>query len=185
MTVMPSTVSPGGEAFARNREAYLARIADLYARGFGADALVRNAYRLGYLRDAQANPDGGFPTVESGQPPASPAHPLRRALKRNDLRGWTPSAPVLLCGGSGDPTVYWFNTELIARQWSSTVPATVLDVDAASTAGDPYRDYRNAFAAARTALRLRSGESAVLESYHAGLVAPVCLAAVRAFFDAR
>jgi 3-methylcrotonyl-CoA carboxylase beta subunit len=32
MTLMTSTVSPGSEGFARNRDAYLARIADLHAR---------------------------------------------------------------------------------------------------------------------------------------------------------
>jgi hypothetical protein len=161
--------------------------ARVYARGFAADHLVTNPYRLAYLNDRQANPDGGFPTPTTGLPPSSPGHPLRQALKRNDLRDWTPTAPTLLCGGNGDPTVYWFNTQLMERYWASTpgVPVTVLDVDASSPAGDPYRDVRNGFAAAKAAVQLRGGTEAVLESYHAGLVAPFCLAAVKQFFDAR
>jgi hypothetical protein len=164
-----------------------AAFARVYARGFGADHLVTNAYRLAYLNDRQANPDGGFPTPTTGLPAASPAHPLRQALRRNDLRDWTPTAPTLLCGGSGDPTVYWFNTQLMERYWAGTpgAPVTVLDVDASSPSGDPYRDVRNGFAAAKAAVQLRGGTEAVLESYHAGLVAPFCLAAVKQFFDAR
>lgn len=161
--------------------------ARVYARGFGADHLLTNSYRLAYLNDRQANPDGGFPTPTNGLPPANPAHPLRQALKRNDLRDWTPTAPVLLCGGNGDPTVYWFNTQLMQRYWSGTAgtPVTVLDVDASSPAGDPYRDVRNGFAVAKAAVLLRGGNDAVLEAYHAGLVPPFCLAAVKQFFDGK
>ena len=35
----------------------------------------------------------------------NPMSPLYLAAKKNDLLGWTPQAPVLLCGGLGDPTV--------------------------------------------------------------------------------
>ena len=35
----------------------------------------------------------------------STTDPLFVAAKKNDLLGWTPKARVLLCGGSGDPTV--------------------------------------------------------------------------------
>ena len=35
----------------------------------------------------------------------SNTHPLYLAARKNDLLGWTPKAPVLLCGGAGDPTV--------------------------------------------------------------------------------
>jgi hypothetical protein len=164
-----------------------AAFARVYARGFGADALVTNAYRLAYLNDRQANPDGSFPNATTEQPPATPAHPLRQALKRNDLRDWTPTAPVLLCGGNGDPTVYWFNTQAMQRYWARTpgVPVMVLDVDSPPTADDPYRDVRNGFAAAKAAVQLRSGVDGVLEAYHAGLVAPFCLAAAKQFFDGR
>jgi pimeloyl-ACP methyl ester carboxylesterase len=35
----------------------------------------------------------------------SDSQPFYVAAKKNDLLGWTPKAKVLLCGGSGDPTV--------------------------------------------------------------------------------
>jgi hypothetical protein len=68
------------------------------------------AYRLGYLRDAQAAPDGGFPSLSTGVPATSPTNTLRQALKTNDLRNWSPTAPVLLCAGDQDPTVFYLNT---------------------------------------------------------------------------
>src|SRR5690606_9833791 len=116
-----------------------AELAHVFARGFGPDALILNAYRLGYLQDAQANPDGGFPTPTDGRPAANPAPPLRLAFKRNDLRDWIPTSPVLLCAGHDDPTVLYMNTELIASYWAAngaTAPIKVLDVDGDVSFGD-------------------------------------------------
>jgi hypothetical protein len=67
----------------------------------------------------------------------------------------------------------------------------VLDVDAASTSGDPYSDLKIAFAAAKTVVAgaavnagaTDGGASAVLADYHAGLVPPFCVYAVKSFFD--
>ncbi len=36
---------------------------------------------------------------------SDPNNPLLLDARKNDLLGWTPTAPVLLCGGAGDPTV--------------------------------------------------------------------------------
>src|SRR5690606_29323245 len=79
-----------------------AQLAPVFALGFGPDALITNAFRLSYLQDAQANPDGGFPTVTDHRPAATPATGLRQAFKQNDLRDWLPTAPVQLCGGHDD-----------------------------------------------------------------------------------
>src|SRR5581483_11595301 len=87
-----------------------AALAPAFALGFGPDALITNDYRLAYLRDEQANPDGGFPTVSTGVPAETPANTFRQDLKLNDLRSWTPGAPVLLCAGDQDPTVFYLNT---------------------------------------------------------------------------
>lgn len=182
-----SSTPPAAEYAALTPAAQPAEFARVYARGFGTDFLVTNAFRLAYLRDRDANPDGGFPASTNDLPPAAPAHPLRQSLKRNDLRDWTPRAPVLLCGGNGDPTVYWFNTQLLQRYWARNPPApapAVLDVDSTPGSGDPYREYKAAFGLAKAALLVRGGTDAVLESYHAGLVPPFCLAAVKSFFDA-
>jgi hypothetical protein len=107
--------------------------------GFGSDNLLLNSYRLSYLEDAVNAPDGGFPTMTTGLTAAAPENTLRQDLKMNDLRGWMPNAPLLMCGGDEDPTVFYFDTELMQSYWTAHVPAgavSVLDVDAAPTAGD-------------------------------------------------
>lgn len=173
-----------------------ANLSAVFAQGFGSDFLITNSYRLNYLQDAQLAPDGGFPSRSDGLPPSNPSNALRQALKLNDLRSWVPAAPVLMCGGGADPTVFFFNTQLMQDYWVANPPATavtVLDVDSAPTAGDPYEALKNGFAAAEVLLRASAvvggatdgGDSAVFDAYHAGLVPPFCLSAAKSFFDAR
>jgi hypothetical protein len=169
-------------------------LAPVFAEGFGLDNLISNSYRLRYLRDAELNPDGGWPTTLDGAPPAAPALGLRQALRRNDLRNWIPTAPMLLCGGRADPVVFWANTQLMQGYWAPRAPATarisVLDVDSPATDGDPYASIKEGFARARQLVAFAAvvqgatdgGERAVADVYHAPLVAPFCLAAVEAFF---
>lgn len=161
-----------------------ALFAPIFAMGFGTDNLILNSYRLGYLEDATTAPDGGFPTVTSDVPAANPSNALRKDLTLNDLRGWMPDAPILLCGGDEDPTVFYLNTELMQDYWSAHAPTgtvTVLDLDASPSA--PYATLQVAFAAAKAAVAGSGGEAVVLADYHGGLVAPFCVAAVRSFFD--
>jgi len=171
-----------------------AELATVFAAGFGADNLITNPFRLAYLQDTQTAPDGGFPATTDGLPPANPTNNLRIALKTNDLRTWTPNTPVLLCGGNLDPTVFFFNTQLMQSFWTVNIPAgavTVLDVDSASSSGDPFTDLKTKFGLAKDAVRAAAvlggatdgGDQAVLEAYHAGLVPPFCLSAVKSFFD--
>jgi hypothetical protein len=165
-----------------------ADLAPVFAAGFGTENLVTNAFRLAYLQDAQANPDGGFPTVLDGLPAANPANGLRRAFKRNDLRTWVPSAPVFLCGGNEDPTVLFMNTQLIQSYWAAngaTGPVTVLDLDSEVSINDPDAGRKAAFAAAKAALEADGGEAEVIESYHSTLLPPFCLSAVKSFFDSK
>jgi poly(3-hydroxybutyrate) depolymerase len=173
-----------------------ANLASIFARGFGSGNLVTNGFRLTYILDARANPDGGWPTTTTGIAAATPGVRLRRALKQNDLRTWIPAAPILLCGGNADPTVYWFNTQLMQGYWAARAPSPgpviVLDLDSTATGGEPYADLKSQFAlakqiAAATAVAQGAsdgGASAVADAYHAGLVPPFCLAAVRSFFAA-
>ena len=173
-----------------------ANLATVFAKGFGTDNLITNPFRLAYLQDTQTAPDGGFPGTSDGLPAANPTHPLRRALKTNDLRNWSPSVPVLLCGGNLDPTVFFLNTQLMEAFWTTNVPAgavTVLDIDSAILSGDPYSDLKTKFGVAKDAVRAAAvlggatdgGDQAVLDAYHAGLVPPFCVSAVKSFFDAR
>jgi hypothetical protein len=171
-----------------------ANLAPVFAQGFGANALVTNSYRLSYLQDAAANPDGGFPTVTSGLPAAAPANALRQDLKTNDLRNWSPTAPVLLCAGDSDATVFYLNTQLMQNYWTTNAPSapvTVLDIDSSVASNDPYANEKNGFAAAKAAVAAVAvlggatdlGAMAVLQDYHAGLVPPFCLYAAKSFFD--
>src|ERR1700674_2108814 len=122
-TLFSST--PPAPAFAADTPpATPANLAEVFALGFGAGNLIRNGYRLSYLEDAQANPDGGWPSVTTGVAAAKPALPWRRALATNDLRNWVPTAPVLLCGGDQDPLVFWLNTDLMQRYWAANAPAS-------------------------------------------------------------
>ncbi len=164
-----------------------AALAGVFAAGFGSDFLILNSYRGAYLADALMSPDGGFPAVTDGLPAADPAQPLRAHLKANDLRSFVPAAPTLLCGGGSDPTVFFYNTALMQHYWQGHPPATapvVLDVDSAATPGDPYASLKSGFTAAKALVALDGGDAAVLAAYHATLVPPFCLSAVKSFFDA-
>jgi hypothetical protein len=164
----------------------------LFALGFGANNLIKNSVRLSYLMDAMANPDGVVPSFTTGAAASTPLNPLRMAAKVNDLRGWTPQAPVLLCAGNGDPTVFYsLNTGLMGALWAG-LPAglvTVLDVDSpAGTPGatNPFFAAKAGFAQAKSNLIAASGANAaaaVTGAYHGGLVPPYCNAAARGFFS--
>jgi alpha/beta superfamily hydrolase len=182
-TAVFSSTPPDGAYAAMTPATTPANLAPVFALGFGTDHLLTNDFRLAYLQDADVNPDGGFPTLSDGLPPADPAHAFRQALKANDQRAWTPMAPMLLCAGNADPAVLYLNTELMQNYWSSEATVTVLDIDSAVTSGDPYETQKTAFAVAKELLELTGGDTEVLENYHAGLVAPFCLSAVKSFFD--
>ncbi|MFM0168436.1 alpha/beta hydrolase family protein [Paraburkholderia sediminicola] len=167
-----------------------------FAAGFGDANLVRNAYRLTLLEDAAANPDGAFPNPTIAmKPAANPLHPLRQAFKRNDLRNWLPLAPVLMCGGESDPTVFFFNARIEQAYWQNAkVPAgltSVLDVDSPVVGpDDPYASIKREFVSAKAQVASQAvaggatdgGASAVLRAYHGQLVASFCMVAARAFF---
>lgn len=169
-------------------------LAHVFALGFGTEALITNAYRLGYLQDSLARPDGGFPTLTDGLPATSPAHPLRIAFKANDLRNWSPTTPVLLCAGHDDPTVLYLNTDLMQRYWTAagvTTSIRVLDVDDDPAVNDPDLGLKLGFNTAKEAIAAAAvaggatdgGAAAVSEAYHSTLVPPFCLASVQSFFD--
>jgi hypothetical protein len=162
------------------------RYAEVFAQGFGPDPLITNAYRLGYLQDVSVSPDGGYPNTTTGLPPANPTHPLRVALKNNDLRNWSPTAPVLMCGGDEDPVVFFFNTWLMQGYWAANAPystVTVLNVDAPPGQRGPYRSLRKKFAETKRIVKWIEGEAAVRREYHDVLVPAFCLQGVRDFFE--
>lgn len=102
------------------------------------DYLIKSDFRAAYVTDTINNPDGLFAENGNDLPAANPQNNLRKALKDNDLRGYVPKMPTLICGGNQDPTVYYdINTGSMAKllQAASTnnpavkLNVTVLDVD--------------------------------------------------------
>lgn len=119
------------------------------AFSFGFDAaqyLVKNDYRLGYLADAQKNVDWALPYLQgytnySPVPATLPEHPLRKALKANDLRGYLPTMPVIMCGGNQDPMVFFdVNSSLMKKLWDTDTNKTsatklgIIDIDVTNRA---------------------------------------------------
>lgn len=159
---------------------------------FGDGNLIKTSYRGAYLADAKANPCNLNPADPLN---CAPAHPLRKAAVKNDLRNFVPTVPVMLCGGNGDPTVFFAaNTKATEGYFlSKSFPAaalTVLDVDSAPTgATDPFAAAKVGFGMAKTATinaATAAGQNpaaAVASVYHGSLVPPFCNAAARAFFQ--
>lgn len=185
--VTPYQISPVTSAADANSNA-------LWAAGFGTNNLIKNSVRASYLADAATNPDSQLTT-----PAATPANPLRIALKANDLRAFTaPMKPLLLCGGNSDPTVYFVNTQLMSASITTPV-TTVFDVDAPSANPNPgFEQLRQLFKSALAKVQSDAASAAVasggnstdaqtaagkatLAYYHGG-VAPYCTAAARGFF---
>ncbi|MES2296444.1 MAG: prolyl oligopeptidase family serine peptidase [Pseudomonadota bacterium] len=159
---------------------------------FGDGNLVRSSYRSAYLADLQAHPCG----ASAADPLAcAPQHALRKHVLKNDLRNYVPATPLLLCGGDGDPTVPYLNTASMLAYLNARgmhgVALTEVDLDSLPGVNDPYRTPKLSFASAKLALRLaaiKNGDSpstAVEVNYHAGLVAPFCMMAVRDYLRAK
>ncbi len=150
----------------------------VYARGFGAGNLFTNSFRAAYLQDLVTRP-------------ADPAFGLRADARSNDLSGFTPKAPVFLCGGEKDATVsYVNNTAAQAGKWSGLGlnRVLVLDVDQSATStSDPFFIEKLNFAIVKAATanqaRLTGGDPdwEVARNYHAA-VFPFCASAVGKFF---
>jgi hypothetical protein len=90
--------------------------------------------------------------------------------------------------------VFFTNTQLMQAYWAAhppTSPVTVLDLEAAAAAGDPYANLKQDFAAAKVLDAADAvlqgatdgGATQVTTDYHATLVAPFCFAAAKKFFD--
>jgi len=86
-----------------------------------------------------------------------------------------------------DPTVYFtLNAGTMQAFWAAAgLPAevvTVLDVNAAPTAQDPFAAVKVGFQETEAQIVASQGEEAAVESYHT-TVAPFCTAAARGFFS--
>ena len=162
-----------------------------FAPYFGPGNLIKSSFRTGYLRDAEQNPCN----TAAGMPsPCTPAHPLRKAMLKNDLRTYAPNVPTMLCGGNADPVVFSKNTEaaeayFLAKGMSRSL-LTVLDVDSTpSGPHDPFASVKSAFTQAKAetinaAIAAKTDPAqAVAFAYHPFLVYPLCEVAARSYFQ--
>jgi hypothetical protein len=111
-------------------------------------------------------------------------------------------APMILCGGSLDPLVFFpVNTGVQAAWWQSlkvpvaysaaaiqTSLVTVLDLETGLGPGDPFDAAVKGFAQAKQAVAAAAGggtagANAVVDEYHGYIVPPFCAAAVRGYFS--
>lgn len=164
---------------------------DSQPQGSGASAyfsnphLVRTSYRNAYLEDVAEHPcDGGD---------CAPANNLRKWMLKNDLRNYTPHSPLLLCGGSKDPSVPFFNATAAAEYFSQHgAQPTVVDLEQ-QDAQDQFTNARHSFVLIREESMKKAQEEAgksgrsvdevLMESYHARLAGAPCLLAARSYFD--
>lgn len=100
-----------------------------------------------------------------------PTSGARRRVAQQDLIDWRPRAPVMLCGGSRDPTVTFQNTVTAATAFASQ-GASVTPVDV-----EQVPQFQPAIAAQVQA-------APALTTYHGTIVPPLCLSVVKnQFFD--
>jgi hypothetical protein len=106
----------------------------------------------------------------------------RAALERNTLLDWTPEAPMALCGGALDPTVFWdINATAAQGEFASrgaTVPAWNLEDRASLPAGPAGDQIYSAFQAQKT-----DAGAGAQAAYHGALVPPFCTALARGYFQ--
>ena len=173
----------------------------LFAAGFGSPYLINNSFRVAYAADALMNQDGGnsyFAQPGAPLPATEPVQTLRQAFYKNDLRNgaWEPKSPTLLCGGDGDPTVFFpVNTGTMQIFWAPLVQAGLVQVlDVGATPSGPFEAVQAGFqesqaaqlalyeSAAGGGLSPEAAAELIVENYHTS-VAPFCTAAARAFFS--
>jgi len=172
---------------------YSASQVALFDLGFGSSYLVNNSYRLGYVDDAVINGDqaemtligGGTLSSSNVALAATSAVGLRKDLAMNDMRSgaWFPMAPMLMCGGDADPTVYFQNAQIMAALWTPYVQGglvSVLDLNGAPQAGNPFAPLQVALQQTEAQLVAADGARAIA-SFHT-TEAPFCMVAARGFF---
>jgi hypothetical protein len=214
-SVSTGSGAPGFSAARYPALAALAEGAPIYKAGFDPSKyLVSTAFRAAYVADVDANPDTGAP-VDGVAPslattvPTMPAEPrslLRQDLKRNDLRDYTPSMPLLMCGGDGDPEVFWNQgagaMTAVLQSKAAAHPKlrfAALDLDVSAGTRGTYVEHglqprqnaalqsiatrvQTAFTAFQHAVDTSKGAQFGLEAYHTDEV-PYCMVAARTFFE--
>ncbi len=150
--------------------------------GTPAQSLMNASYLSRVLADIAANP---CPVTSPVAPLAcAPANAMRAARLKNDLRTWAPSAPMLMCGGNGDPEVSFENARLTQAYFQAHGSAAqLLDVDSPVTENDPYARSKNIFAAIKQAVINSGDDPTTVDNYHGFMANVACEVAARDFFS--
>ncbi len=107
------------------------------------------------------------------------SQPFYVAAKKNDLFGWTPKAKVLLCGGSGDPTVPpAIHQNVMKADFDSRGVTNVMSVDV-----DPYVQAVYGINGAAPTDPTSAAFATYYGSYHGAYEPPFCLAQAKGWFD--
>jgi pimeloyl-ACP methyl ester carboxylesterase len=104
---------------------------------------------------------------------------LYTAARRNDLTGWNPKAPTLLCGGAGDPTVPpAVHQNVVKADFDQRGLTNVSSVDVDATVQALYGP------GGKAPTDPTSAEfAAYYGRYHGTYVPPLCLAQARGLFE--
>jgi len=110
----------------------------------------------------------------------SATHPFYLAAKKNELLGWTPKAPVLLCGGAGDPTVPpAVHQRPMKADFDSRGVKNVTSVDV-----DAYVQATFGIGGKAPTDPTSAAFATYYGNYHGQYEPPFCLAQARGMFDA-
>ena len=109
----------------------------------------------------------------------SDSQPFYVAAKKNDLFGWTPKAKVLLCGGSGDPTVPpALHQAVMKADFDSRGVTNVVSVDV-----DPFVRAAYGINGAAPTDPTSAAFATYYGSYHGAYEPPFCWAQAKGWFD--
>lgn len=149
------------------------------------NSLLKTSYVAPLLADIAAIP---CPATSSINPlDCASTHPARKAWFKNDLRTWTPTGPMLMCGGHGDTEVYFDNAVLTYAYFQAHGLAdglvAVLDVDSPATVNDPYARAKASFVAARQLLVAAGEDPNSQNNYHGFTAFAGCSVAARDYFS--
>jgi hypothetical protein len=109
---------------------------------------------------------------------SDPAHPLAQAAERNSLLAWTPRAPTLLCGGTGDPTV-----SPAMHQAAAQAAFAARGVQVASVDVDPIIQSRYGPGGRAPVDPGSAAHDVYYSAYHTDYEPPLCHVRARDFFD--
>jgi hypothetical protein len=180
-TLVTSSIVPAAALFSGGAATTPAAFAPIFAGGVGAGNLITDSARNAYLADI-AN--------------ATPTHPLRVALRANDMLSLTVDKPMMLCGGAQDPTVFFsVNAESSAITLAGNPFVSILDLEniypltsamanVTKVSSPVITALQAGFQQAKTATQtaVPTDPLAVVKAYHGTLAPTFCVAAASGYF---